>query len=103
MVASRCTTKFGPLGAGAEVNGVPTMVGTVRLMSRSWISELLLLLFAGTPSFTEPVMLALLRFRVVEAVLLLSAGGVTMKLIGIAPAATVRVPKSHVSTAVPAL
>src|SRR5579863_2789446 len=74
-----------------------------RLMSRSSVVFTLLL--------DTPVLLADTGFvpnraeagKVTEGVFAASAGGVTTKAMGVAPAATVSVPKLQVSTPVPAL
>src|SRR5579863_5070278 len=75
-----------------------------RLMSRSSVEETLLLLFAlWLLAETGLVVSTAVLVSVVEAAVADSAGGVTTKAIGVAPAATVSVPKLQVSTPVPAL
>jgi hypothetical protein len=97
MVASRCSTNFGPLLAGAEVNGVAVIVGMVRLMSRSTLVEAL-------PKFVTLELMpemglvfsVALTLTTVEDVEGDSAGGVTTNEMLVAPAATESVFRLHV-------
>src|SRR4051794_5257032 len=97
MVASRPSTKFGPLVAGAEVNGVAVMVGMVRFTSRSSVSvELLLglvLLLLAEIGLVPMVALALIG---VDATPAPRGAGVTMKVNGTDPADTSRLPMLQV-------